>query len=140
MQFGLVCLARHEIFFLPTPARSLASHLAARFRWDDTFDWLSSTSSRKTPLFVSSTSLGKTVSSGTTDIAFSLFSSLDDDSFCRRLNNHSFSTSDSDCCLFSLVLNVVLQQLGDLVTLLSNLHWASNFPIIPPIGGAMNPK
>jgi hypothetical protein len=26
------------------------------------------------------------------------------------------------------------------VTLLSNLHWASNFPIIPPIGGAMNPK
>jgi hypothetical protein len=71
--------------------------------------------------------LGVTVSSGTADLAFHPFSSLDDDSFCRQLifeQSILFHHPIQIAVRFSSVSNVVLQQLGDLVTLLSILHWA----------------
>jgi hypothetical protein len=110
-----VRLARHGGFF---SSDNLLTDSAARFRWDKAFNWLSSSPASRKRInsasgILSSTSLGVPIFSGTANFAFSPFSSLDDDSFCRQLKFEQpilLFLHPIIAVRFSSVLNVVLQQ------------------------------
>jgi hypothetical protein len=134
---GLVSLARHGGLLF---SDNLLTDSVARFRWDEAFNLLSSSTASRERInsasgILSSTSLGVPVLSGTADFAFSPFSLLDDDSFCRQLKFEQqilFFLHPTNAVRFSSVLNVILQQLCDLVTLLSILQWAFSRAVKKP--------